>query len=416
MDRSETQTGQAQAGAFAPLAGLRVLDLTWFLAGPYATLILADLGAEVIKLEAEAGDASRAIPPHFHRGESAYFMSVNRGKRSVVLDLKQEQGRAVLFDLARRSDVLLESFRPGVTQRLGIDYAALAACNPALVVCSLTGFGLTGPYRERPAYDMIVQALSGGMSLTGEPGGRPVRAGVPIGDLAAGMYAAIGVLAALSERQRTGRGRHLDIAMLDCQVSLLTYQAAYYLLSGEVPGPQGRGHVSFPTYRAFRAGDGLDVLVTANTEAMWRALCQVLQLQELADDPRFRTNAERLAHRAELDRLLEDRFAQRPSDAWLPLLQQAGIPAAPVNTLDRALADPQVAARHMVLDVEHARGGTVRLIGNPIKAEGAPEPATTSPPLLGQQTEDVLRRVLGYDQARLDALRAAGAVRFAEGG
>ena len=393
-----------------PLDGVRVLDLTQFLAGPFATQILGDLGAEVIKLEAPSGDWSRGLPPHFVGPDSAYYLSVNRNKKSVAADMKTAGGLALVKRLAAASDIVMENFRPGVLDRLGFAYQALAADNPRLIWCAISGFGQDGPDRDRPAYDMIVQALSGGMSMTGEPGEPAVRAGIPIGDLCAGMYGAIGALAALEERRRTGRGRLVDIAMLDCQVAMLCYQAAYFLHSGVEPGRQGRGHASIPTYRSFDAGNDTELVITANTERMWRALCGVLGLEALADDPRFATNDERYANRFELWPLLEAAFRGKDADAWVPLLLEAGIPVGRVNTLEAALDNPQVLHRGMVMELAARDGRRVRVAGNPIKLGGEAPPPPEFPPLLGEHTSDVLARVLGLSGAEIEAALAAGIV------
>ncbi|WP_166354113.1 CaiB/BaiF CoA transferase family protein [Phytoactinopolyspora limicola] len=380
-----------------PLTGVRVLDLTTFLSGPYATQILADLGADVVKVEPPAGDSSRAIPPHFVDRDSAYYLGVNRNKRSVVANLKTPDGVQLLGELARVADVVIENYRPGVLARLGLTYHELRPHNPGVVWCSISGFGQDGPYRDRPAYDMIVQAMSGGMSLTGLPDGPPVRSGIPLGDLAAGMYAVIGIGAALHQRAQTGVGRALDISMLDCQISMLSYQGAYHLLAGVTPGRQGRGHDSIPTYRAFTAADGVDLVVTANTDGMWRALCGVLDRAELLDDPRFADAAGRQAHRAELEPLLEKSFTTRPAAEWLDRLHAAAVPAAPVHTVPEALADPHVRHRDMVVDLP-ADGDlpALQLLGNPVKfTDGGREAAPARPPRLGEHAAEVLRDWLG---------------------
>ena len=393
-----------------PLAGIRVLDLTQFLAGPFATQILGDLGAEVIKLEAPSGDWSRSLPPHFIGPDSAYYLSVNRNKKSVVADLKSADGLALVKRLAGASDIVMENFRPGVLDRLGLVYRELAAENERLIWCSISGFGQDGPDRDRPAYDMIVQALSGGMSMTGELGEPAVRAGIPIGDICAGMYGTIGVLAALEERRRTGKGRLVDVAMLDCQVAMLCYQAAYFLHSGVEPGRQGRGHASIPTYRSFDAGNGTELVITANTERMWRALCGVLGREGLADDPRFSTNDDRYANRFELWPLLEAAFQERDADAWVPLLLEAGIPVGRVNSLGAALGNPQIAHRDMVLELAARDGRRVRVAGNPIKLADDDPPPASFPPLLGEDTREVLARVLGLSGEEIETALAAGAV------
>lgn len=389
-----------------PLAGVRVLDLTQFLSGPYATMILGDLGAEVIKVEPPQGDATRTIPPNFVGEESAYYLSINRNKRSIVIDLKKPQGRELVLKLAKASDIVIENNRPGVIDRLGLGYAELARANPAIIWASISGFGQDGPYRDYPAYDMIVQALSGGMSLTGEPGRPAVRAGIPIGDLAAGMYAIIGILAALHESKATGRGKRIDVAMLDCQVAMLCYQAAYYLVSGNVPRPQGREHDSFATYRTFEAGDGVSVVVCANTEKMWQDMARILGLAELVDDPRFRTNADRHEHRSALVPLMDAAFLKRPAAEWIAEFRKASIPVGVVNTLDRALTDPHVLHRNMVVNMTDEAGHNVRVVGNPVKFTGEPESAPVYPPRFGVDTRAVLADVLGCSAQEIASLLA----------
>lgn len=371
----------------APLDGLRVLDLTSFLSGPFGTQILGDLGAEVLKVEPPIGDNSRTVPPHQVDGTSLYYLSTNRNKKSAVVDLKQPAGRDHVIELIKRSDIVVENFRPGALTRMGLDYETVSEVAPGIIWCAISGFGQDGPYRDRPAYDMIVQAYSGGMSLTGERDGDPVRAGIPIGDLTAGLYGVIAVLAALQKRQRTGQGDYIDISMLDCQVAMLSYQAAYYLHSGKVPGPQGRSHDSIPTYRCFRAGDGLEVAVTANTERMWRSLCQVLGVGELVEDARFRTLADRHANRSELLPVLEEAFSARSADEWVERLTAAGIPVAPVNTLDRALSDPQVRHRGMVAELVRGDGTKVQVAGNPIRFRNSEAAPAEYPPGLGEHDE-----------------------------
>lgn len=395
--------------AAPPLRGVRVLDLSQFLAGPYCTQILADIGAEIIKIEPEGGDPTRVLPPYSYKGEGAYFLAINRTKQSVVLDLAAGTGREVFYDLARQADVVVEAYRPGVARKLGVDYETLEAINPRIVYCSISGFGQDGPYATRPAYDMIVQALSGAMSLTGEVGGRPVRSGTPIGDLSAGQMAATAIVAALWEREHSGVGQHIDIAMLDVQVAMLSYLAQYYLISGDVPGLQGRGHMSIPTYNAFRARDGRDVLICANTERMWRELCQALEMPELASDARFETNERRHANRAELEPILERAFAARDSKDLLTRFHERGIPSAPVNSVAEALVDPQARHRRMVRELPHTLGGSIRVLASPIRFSRSPEAQLTSPPTLGQHTEVILRELLKYAPERIEKLRQSGA-------
>nr|ACL11822.1 hypothetical protein [Mycolicibacterium brisbanense] len=375
----------------AVLEGIRVLDLTTFLSGPFATQTLADLGADVIKVEPPTGDSSRAIPPHYVDGESAYFLSVNRNKRSLVADLKDPSDRDLIRDLALCADVLVENYRPGVIDRLGLSYDEIRRDNPGLVWASISGFGQTGPYRDRPAYDMIVQALSGGMSLTGEPDGPPVRSGLAIGDIVAGLYSDIGILGALVQRAATGAGRRIDVSMLDCQISLLSYQAAYHLLADVDPGRQGRAHDSIPTYRAFTAGDGVDVMVTANTEGMWRALCDVLGVPDLVDDTRFCDGDRRQAHRDELSPLLETAFRAQHSDQVIAALIERRVPAARVHTVREALQDPQVRHREMVVDIPALDSRRpLQLVGSPVKVAGT-VPEYRRPPQLDEHREEIVQ-------------------------
>ena len=399
------------AGQAGALSGVRVLDFTQFLAGPYATQILGDLGAEVIKVEAPAGDWSRTLPPHFVGDDSCYYLSINRNKQSIVVDMKQPDGLDLITRIADTCDILMENFRPGILQKLGLSYEDLAERNPGLIWCSISGFGQDGPDRDRPAYDMIVQALSGGMSMTGEPGRPAVRAGIPIGDLSAGMYGVIGSLAALEERRRSGKGQFIDISMLDCQVSMLCYQAAYFLKSDKNPGRQGRGHDSIPTYRSFACANDTELVITANTERMWLGLCQVLGLPELADEEIFRTNEDRYAHREKLWTILEAAFNQREAKDWVPMLQEAGIPVGVVNTLKDALEAPQIVHRQMVLDLENDGGEKLRVAGNPIKFSRSKRDAHQFPPALGQDTKAVFADVLGLSKNEIDRYIESGAIK-----
>jgi len=393
-----------------PLNGIKVLDLTQFLAGPFSTQIFADLGAEVIKLEAPAGDWSRTLPPHFVGDDSCYYLSINRNKEAVAIDMKAPEGLALVKQLAEKCDIVMENFRPGVLDRLGLTYDDLSSRNPGLIWASISGFGQTGPYRERPAYDMIVQAMSGGMSLTGEVGRSAVRAGMPIGDLTAGMYATVGSLAALEERRRTGKGKFVDISMLDCQVALLTYQAAYYLHSDEVPGRQGRGHESIPTYRSFAGANDTELVICANTERMWQGLCAVLGLEALTEDERFLTNEHRHNDREALWPLLEEAFVTKEAKEWVPSLLEHGVPVGEVNTLADALSDPQVVHRQMVLDLEGDGDKRARVAGNPIKFMGEEEAPHSYPPALGEHSRKVFTGVLGLSDSEFDKYRADGVI------
>jgi CoA:oxalate CoA-transferase len=399
-----------EPAAVGPLAHLTVLDFTQFLAGPFCSQMFADLGANVIKIESHRGDMTRGVAPHFVGNNSAYFWSLNRGKRSVVLDLKDERGRDLAVRLAESSDLVLENFRPGVMDRLGLGYEALNAVNERLIYCAISGFGQTGPLRDRPAYDAVVQAMAGTMSITGEPDRPPVIIGPPVGDIAAAMYGAIASLAAIAERDRTGKGQYIDVAMFDSQVSLLSYHAAYYLVSGVVPTAQGRRHVSIPTYRSFVCKDGIDVFVTANTERMWGLLCAVLELDELAADARFATNADRLANREALWSRLEARFRTRPAPDWAQALMEAGVPAACINTVDRALAEPQIEAREMLVPIVDSSAHETSVIGNPMKLSSHAPNTPARIPELGEDTATVLATLLGLERAEIEALVQAGVV------
>lgn len=361
-----------------PLAGVVVVDLTRVLAGPYCTMVLADLGARVIKVEAPGtGDDARAIGP-FVNGESAYFASVNRGKESIALDLKQEGDRAIFSDLLARADVLVENFRPGALARLGFGWEALSARHPRLIFASASGFGQTGPWAARPAYDIIVQAMGGLMSVTGPEGGPPVRVGTSIGDITAGLFAAIGILAALAERMATGRGAHVDVAMFDCQLAILENAIARLSATGEDPGPLGTRHPSITPFQAFRAADGM-LVIAAGNDTLWRALCQALEAPALADDPRFATNPSRTEHAALLERAVEAVLATRTVGEWLERLEAHGVPAGPLNRVSQAIASPQAAARAMLVETALPGGTPLRVAGNPVKLSTHPDSARRPP-------------------------------------
>jgi crotonobetainyl-CoA:carnitine CoA-transferase CaiB-like acyl-CoA transferase len=377
------------------LQNLRILDMTQVLSGPFGAQILADLGADVIKLEPPHGDLARTMQPHFIGDDSVYFIALNRNKRSVAVDLKTPAGVDVVRRLIARCDVVIENNRPGVLDRLGLKADDIRTENPRLIWCAISGFGQDGPYRDKPAYDMIVQALSGGMSLTGEPGGRPVRAGIPIGDITAGMYAAIAILAALNRRHVTGQGETIDISMLDCQAAMLTYQMGYFLHSGIAPGRQGSGHDSIPVYRAFTGGDGQDFVVCALSDANWQAVCRALGEPALPADPRFATARDRYHNRLPLWAHLEQAFKARPAADWVARLAAQSVPVAVVNTLDQVVADPQILHREMVKDLDASDGRHARVMGSPMKFADAPAAAMHFAPRLGEDSAEVLRELLG---------------------
>jgi CoA:oxalate CoA-transferase len=387
-----------------PLSGIRVLDLTLIMAGPYCTLILGDLGAEVIKVERpEVGDGARGMPPYCFENESAYFIAMNRNKKSITLNLKASQGRETFYELAKKSDVVIDNFRPGVVKKLGVDYDSLKELNPRIICCSISGYGETGPFTERPAFDLVIQARGGIMSYTGEPGRMPVRMGAPMGDLAGGLFAAQGILAALYQRERMGRGQKIDISLLDCQTSLLTYRAQYYFVGNEIAQPVGSGHVSAHPIRAFRTKT-FDIVVDANTENIFAELCKGIGSPEMCLDPRFVSRENRLKNKEALYETLEKVFLTRSGEEWLQLLEKQ-IPIAPINTIDKALDDPQTLSRNMVPEIDYGDGKKLKIVGNPIKMSEIDEEVFKRPPRLGEHTEEILKTVLEYSSERIKDLK-----------
>ena len=391
--------------------GIRVLDLSRMLAGPYGSMLLADHGAEVIKIEdPDGGDPMRVMgPPFLSDGDSAYFLAINRNKKSIVLDLSQPDGRDAFLDLVRRADIVWENFRPGVMAKLGLDYESLARVNPKIIHCAISAYGQEGPHRELPAFDLALQARGGAMSLTGEPGRPPVRMGLPMGDLAGGMFGAFAVAGALLRRERTGRGASLDLALLDCQVSLLTYIAQYYWTDGKTLGPAGSGHTSVMPYGAYATRDGHLIIAVFNNR-FWHGFCVAMDRAAWEHDPRFATNQQRVANRAALEPLIVDTFATKPTAEWLERLHREGVPAAPIQRVDQVLADEQVKYRGMIAGLDHPVHGRMPTLGTPIKVDGAMTLDVAPPARLGQHTADVLRDVAGYDAARIDALRSSGVI------
>ena len=394
----------------AVLSGITVLDLTRVMSGPYCTLMLADMGARVIKIEhPQRGDDTRAWGPPFVNGESVYFLSVNRNKESLTLDFKQPEGRRMLDALLARADVLVENFRPGALARLGLDYPALAARHPRLIYASVSGYGQTGPLRDLAGYDAVAQAEGGLMSITGAPEGPPFRLGLPIADLVAGLFAAQGILLALLSRVTSGRGQHVDIAMHDSVAALLTYQAAGYLATGHDPPRMGNAHESIVPYGTFDARDGLLMLAVGNDD-QFRRFCEVAGLSSLAADDRFATNPQRVAHRDVLVPLLAPVLESRGRDEWVRLLRQAGVPCGAVRTIGEMVADPQLAARNMIATVSHPTAGELRLIGNPVKLSEAERRGDRPAPALGQHTEAILTGELGLHVEEMEELRRRGVV------
>jgi len=399
--------GDAQA---PPLADLLVLDLSRVLAGPFATMLLADLGAEVIKVERPGkGDDTRQWGPPWAGGESAYYLSTNRNKKSITLNLKSEQGRQIVRQLAQKADVLVENWRVGTMEEWGLGYETLKALNPGLIYCAITGYGQTGPHRDRPGYDFIIQAEGGIMSITGPVEGPPMKVGVAIVDLTAGMFANISILAALHERARSGQGQYVDIGLLDSQVTWLANVASNYLISGERPGRYGNAHPNIVPYEPFPTSDGW-IAVGVGNDRQWQRLCELAGWDDLAADARFSTNPQRVEHRQILVPVLQQRFRTRSSTEWHEALLAAGIPCGPINAIDQVFADAQVLARDMLVELPHPTAGTVRLTGSPLKLSRTPVRIEEPPPLLGQHTEEVLNRHLGYTEAEISHLREQGVV------
>jgi CoA:oxalate CoA-transferase len=394
-----------------PLEGTVVLDLTWILSGPYCTMMLADMGADVIKVERPGyGDASRGTAPVIGQ-DSAYFMSINRNKRSVSLNLQAQRGRELFLRLVEKADVVAENFTPGTMKRLGIDYPVLEKVNPRLVYCAISGFGQTGPYTERSALDIVVQGMGGVMSITGEEGGSPLRVGAPVGDINAGMTAAMAVCAALVERAKSGRGQMVDVSMLDCQVALVENAIARHLATGETPGPLGTRHAVMTPFQAFPTRDGWIVVgITGSNPGHWPLFCSALGLVDLIDDPRYLTPWDRTQHIRDLEPVLTGALKQRTTQEWLDEMVPLGIPCGPVNTVPQVVRDPQVLHREMLVEMPHPRLGTWTFTGVPAKLSRTPGKVRIPPPDLGQHTDEVLGKLLGMGVEDVAALRKDGVV------
>ncbi|MBW3632469.1 MAG: CoA transferase [Chloroflexi bacterium] len=391
------------------LDGFRVLDLSRILSGPYCTMVLADFGAEVIKVERPGtGDDTRAWGPPFVDGESAYYLSINRNKQSITIDLGQARGREIVYALARVSDVVIENFRPGTADRIGVGYERLREENPRIVYCSISGFGQEGPYRDRPGYDALAQAMSGMMSITGDPNGPPMKHGMSIADIGAGMWAALSIVTALLARERTDEGQFIDISLLDAQMSWLTYAAGNYFATAENPARYGSAHPSIVPYQPFATADGYLMLAVGN-DRLWRQFCETVDRPDLRTQPGYATSAERVVNRDAVIAVVAEIIRGRTTSEWMRVLEEAGIPAGPINTVAQALTDPHVLDREMVVTLDHPTAGSVSMTGNPAKFSATPAEMRSAPPLLGQHTDEILLS-LDYTESDIAELRAQGVV------
>jgi len=398
-----------------PLTGVRIVDMTQALAGPFGTKFLGDLGAEVIKIEVPGtGDMTRKFAGPSVKGESGYFIGINRNKKSITLNLRTEKAKEIFIQLVKKSDVVCENFRPGTTKKMGLDYDILKQINPRIIYCAVSGFGATGPYKERPAFDYIIQAMGGVMSVVGEPGRAPVHTGFPIADLDGGVFEALGVCAALYARERTGVGQYVDISLLDMIISLWGFMGQFYLLAGDIPGPVGSGHVTNVPLGAFKAKDGY-VVITCPAQNFYEKLAatigkEVPAFKDLPNDERFSTNAKRLQNRNALEKIINDALSTKTRDEWLKILDEADVPVAPVNNVAQAFSDPQVLHRNMIVEFDHPLGGKIKTMGNPFKMSGIEKEIFNPPPLLGQHNEEIICGLLGYSKNDLEQFKKEGAV------
>ena len=393
-----------------PLNGIRVLDLSRVLAGPYCTMVLGDLGADVIKVEPPEGDETRGWGPPFAGGESAYYLCVNRNKRGMAVNLKTDEGREIIRELARQSDVLVENFRPGTLSRFSLDFESVPAFNPNLIYCSITSFGQTGPMRDRPGYDFMIQAMGGIMSITGEPDGEPTKVGVAVADLFAGQNAVIAILAALQARVLTGKGQYLDISLFDSELGWLANVASNFLISGNAPKRYGNAHANIVPYQSFQASDGWFALAVGNDKQFAR-LCDVIQKPGLANDPRFMLNVSRVENRPELINLLKSIFLTRTVGEWLEKIEQAEIPCGSINSLDQTFSMPQVQAREMLIEMDHPTIGKLPLVASPLKLSETPVNYKLPPPMLGEHTDEILESMLGCSVEKIKNLRKKNVVK-----
>ncbi len=392
-----------------PLQDIVVLDLSRVLAGPYSSMMMADYGATMVKIEPpEVGDDSRAFGP-FVGKESAYFMSLNRNKRSMTLNLKEPAAKELFRELVKKADVVLENYRPGTMEKFGLGYDELKKINPKIIYAACSGFGQTGPYVHKPAYDIVVQAMGGIMSVTGPEGGEPTRVGASVGDIIAGLFTTIGVMMALFHRDRTGEGQKVDVGMLDCQVAVLENAISRYLVSGEIPQPIGNRHPSITPFAGFTASDG-HIIVGAGNDRLWEKLCKLINRCDLLENELFATNLKRTQNVNALKEILDAEFKVKTIDEWMEALEAAGVPCAPINTVDKIINDPQIKAREMIVELEHPVAGHMRVPGVPIKLSATPGSVDTPAPLLGQHTEELLHELLGLSKEQVAELRAKNVV------
>jgi formyl-CoA transferase len=388
------------------LADIKVLDLSRVLAMPYCSMMLGDLGAEIIRVERpDVGDETRHWGPPWAGELSAYYLCTNRNKKCITIDLKKQEGQEIIHRLARRSDIFLENFLPGNLAEMNLGYEDIKALNPKIIYASVTGYGQNGPYRDFPGFDFIIQAQGGLMSVIGDSDGPPMKVGVAIVDITAGLFACSAILAALHYREQTGIGQHIDIALLDAQIAWLANQASNYLVSGKVPRRMGNAHPNIVPYETYQAKDGIYIALGVGNDNQWRKLCKLAKLEHLMDDPRYASNPKRVENRKELVSILQKIFLQKDSGEWIKLLTEAEIPSGPINTIDRVFADPQVLSREMLVGMEHPAIGPIKLVGSPMKLSETPVQYRIPPPLLGEHTEEILRDVLGYDKAKIARLK-----------
>ncbi len=389
-----------------PLEGIRILDLTWVLSGPFATMVLGDLGAEIIKIERlQVGDIGRGNGPHVN-GVSTYFLSLNRGKKSVTLNLNKPQGKEIFFNLVKYADVVVENFVPGTMKRLGLDYSVLQKLNPRLIFASCSGFGQTGPYASKPALDIIVQSMGGIISVTGESGRPPVKPGASIGDITAGLFLAVSILAAVEERHKSGLGQKIDISMLDCQLALQENAFVRYLATGEIPQRLGTRHPVFTPFQIFETKDGYIAIATmGGAQDQWPIFCAVIGRLDIIDDKQFETGWLRTQNYAILEPIMSQALKSKTTQEWIKDFEEVSIPCGPVNTIDQVAADPQVAERNMIVEVQHPKSGNFKVINSPVKLSRTPTEVNRGAPELGEHTEEVLKGILGIDKEEIRQLR-----------